>query len=283
MQKLKEIAVRAFTGAVFVTCVVGSVLLGAYVFFALFLLVSVGAVVEYCRLVNKQGRHVSLWLSVVGALLLHVAMFAVAEQIAVAPVLLAVYLLFLLTVFARELFLSETLVGEVRYFLVGQVAVALPFALLLPMAYAFDGDFSKELLLLLFVVIWLNDTFAYLTGSFLGRHRMAERISPKKSWEGFAGGLLFAVGACVAASLLLREQMPFFAAYPWYVWALLAVAIVSFGTVGDFLESLLKRQVGVKDSGRVLPGHGGLLDRFDSLLMAAPALYVFVELVKYFC
>ena len=87
----------------------------------------------------------------------------------------------------------------------------------------------------------------------------------------------------MAASLLLREQMPFFAAYPWYVWALLAVAIVAFGTVGDFLESLLKRQVGVKDSGRVLPGHGGLLDRFDSLLMAAPALYVFVELVKYFC
>lgn len=283
IQKLKDILVRALTGAVFVACVIGSVLLGAYAFFALFAFVSAGCVFEYCRLVNKDKKRVSVCLSVFGALLLNVAVFASVVQWAVAPLLVAAYLLYVLVVFARELFLQAGEVGQVRYFLTSQVAVAFPFALLSISANVFAGSFSKELLLLLFAVIWINDTFAYLTGIFLGRHRMAERISPKKSWEGFVGGLLFSIGACVVASFLLKNQLPFFALYPWHVWALMAVVIVAFGTMGDFLESLLKRRVAVKDSGNLLPGHGGLLDRFDSLLMASPALYVFIEIVNYFC
>lgn len=282
MQKLKDIVIRALTGAIFVSCIVGSVLLGAYTFFAVFTLIALGAICEYCRLVNKKETCVSFGFSLVGALLLNGSMFTIVEQIEIAPVLVAAYVLFILVMFARELFLPESKVGQIRHFLLGQIAVVFPLSLLLKTAYAFNGTFSKELLLFLLAIIWINDTFAYLTGIFLGRHRMAERISPKKSWEGFAGGLIFSIGLCVAASVYLKAYLPFFETYPWYVWALMVLVVIVFGTMGDFLESLFKRKVGVKDSGRILPGHGGLLDRFDSLLMASPALFVFVEFVNYF-
>ena len=111
----------------------------------------------------------------------------------------------------------------------------------------------------------------YLFGSLFGKHRLFERISPKKSWEGFVGGLLFALLASQAFAYLLPT-------YSAAQWLGLAVVVVVFGTWGDLIESLLKRQLGIKDSGHVLPGHGGMLDRFDSVLLAIPAAYIYIEL-----
>ena len=120
-----------------------------------------------------------------------------------------------------------------------------------------------------------NDTGAYCIGSMLGKHRLFERISPKKSWEGSVGGALFAL----ASSFAFAHYFPFMGMGQWVG---LALTIVVFGTWGDLTESLLKRQLGIKDSGNILPGHGGMLDRFDSTLMAIPAAVVYLYIMTYF-
>ena len=125
-----------------------------------------------------------------------------------------------------------------------------------------------------FILLWANDTFAYLTGIIFGKHRLFERISPKKSWEGFFGGLV----GTVVLSFLVAKLFP---VLPFYHWMAVAALIVVFGVYGDLIESLLKRNLKIKDSGHFLPGHGGILDRFDSVLLAAPMVYFYLKLVVF--
>ncbi len=134
-------------------------------------------------------------------------------------------------------------------------------------------------MLLIFIMIWLNDTGAFLVGSAIGRHRLFERLSPKKSWEGFFGGLLFCLIAGYLAPILSADD---FAGYPMrYVG--LGVLVCVFSTWGDLFESMIKRAAGVKDSGNILPGHGGMLDRIDSILFVVPASLVYLALTSFFC
>lgn len=126
-----------------------------------------------------------------------------------------------------------------------------------------------------FIFNWVNDTGAYCTGMLFGKHKLFERISPKKSWEGSIGGGIF----CIIASFLLSHFFPFMSTG---VWIGLALTVVVFGTWGDLTESLLKRRLGIKDSGNILPGHGGMLDRFDSAILAIPAAVVYLYVVSLF-
>jgi phosphatidate cytidylyltransferase len=124
-------------------------------------------------------------------------------------------------------------------------------------------------------MIWLNDTGAYCVGSLLGKHRLCERLSPKKSWEGFFGGLVFCIAAGIVASYILSDSI-----YSFMIITIsLGVVVCVFATVGDLFESLIKRTLHVKDSGNLIPGHGGILDRIDSLLFVAPAVFFFYALV----
>jgi phosphatidate cytidylyltransferase len=164
-----------------------------------------------------------------------------------------------------------------------QIYVALPFALVNMIAF-FRGQFTPVLVLSLFVFIWVNDSFAYLTGSLFGRHRMFERVSPKKSWEGFIGGNLFALAAAYLMSILDQPLSNLLvghdgASLELWQWLVFAQIVVVFGTLGDLVESLLKRTLGVKDSGSAIPGHGGWLDRFDSLIFAAPVVACYLYLL----
>jgi phosphatidate cytidylyltransferase len=166
-------------------------------------------------------------------------------------------------------------VAHIGYILLGQCYITLPLSMLNFIAFT-TGDagtivYCSTFLLALFVFIWINDTGAYLIGSQFGKHRLFERISPKKSWEGFFGGLLFTV----ASSFLFARFVP---EIPYYHWITLSFGVVVFGTWGDLVESLLKRTLGVKDSGKAIPGHGGFLDRFDSLLLAVYAVLFYVKL-----
>ena len=154
------------------------------------------------------------------------------------------------------------------YFILGQVFIALPFSLL--NFILFVDNWKPLILLSVFVTIWVNDTGAYLTGVTLGKHRMFERISPKKSWEGFVGGALAAILSGYIFSLFIPQ-------ISLINWFLFSEIIVVFGTFGDLIESLMKRTLNVKDSGNVIPGHGGLLDRFDSMLLAAPAILIYLS------
>lgn len=126
------------------------------------------------------------------------------------------------------------------------------------------------MLIALFATIWINDTGAYIIGVSFGKHRLFERVSPKKSWEGFFGGALAALAAGYVFSVFIPDLT-------LVQWLLFSQIVVVFGTFGDLIESLLKRTIGTKDSGNILPGHGGFLDRFDSMLLAAPVIFIYLS------
>lgn len=158
------------------------------------------------------------------------------------------------------------------YLIMGQVFFVFPWLFAIALPYKiFPWSYNHNMLYALFFTIWLNDTGAYLCGCTLGKHKFFERISPKKTWEGFAGGALLAIlaGAFVFPHLFGKGQI---------FWLLFTLIAVVFGTLGDLIESLIKRSVGVKDSGNILPGHGGILDRFDSFMFAAPAIFIYISI-----
>ena len=191
------------------------------------------------------------------------------------------YLALLLYLIITELYLKKkNPIGNWAFSMLSQLYVALPFALLNVLAFQYNPaessvTYNPILPLSIFVFIWLSDTGAYCVGSLIGKHRLFERISPKKSWEGSIGGGIVAIGS----SFILAHYFPFMSMWQW---AGLALVVVVFGTWGDLTESLLKRQLHVKDSGTILPGHGGMLDRFDSSLMAIPAAVVYLYALTWF-
>jgi phosphatidate cytidylyltransferase len=146
------------------------------------------------------------------------------------------------------------------------------------MIYFFDpatlsGPYHYGVVLGFLVILWLNDTGAYFVGSLIGKHKLFERISPGKTWEGSAGGAFFAVLTAWGISFIFKQL-------DGMQWMILAILIVISGTLGDLVESMLKRSLGIKDSGTILPGHGGLLDRFDAVLLSAPFVFVYLVLIS---
>ena len=184
------------------------------------------------------------------------------------------YLLYLLYVVCRSTFLPhQDMLPSLGNSLIGQLYRAVPLALAIRLTLVADSPSSMTqynglLLLAIFIFIWVNDTGAYLVGSRWGKRRLAPNISPKKSVEGSIGGLLLVLLSAVILRLLLFPELS------WLHILLIAAVVAIFGTIGDLFESSLKRQAGVKDSGKLIPGHGGILDRIDSLLLAVPAVYL---------
>ena len=245
----------------------------------MFLIISALTVIEYGQLINKHtDSHVNIYITALGAGYLFMAFMSYNTYMTNASVFLP-YVLLLLYMMISELYLKrENPIGNWAHTMLSQVYIALPFALL--NVISFQNDFvSSEvtynpiLPLSVFIFLWMSDTGAYCIGTLVGKHRLFERISPKKSWEGSIGG---AVVALIAAAVLAH----FFHTLNLWEWMGLALTIVVFGTWGDLTESLFKRQLGIKDSGRILPGHGGMLDRFDSALMAIPAATVYLYLLS---
>lgn len=183
-------------------------------------------------------------------------------------------LIFFLT-FVFELFRKQNASQErIGAWFMGFIYVALPFGLMSSLFVSGNLDgFRIDILIGMFIIIWSSDVFAYLVGSWIGKHRLFERISPKKSWEGSIGGLVFAMLAAYILSLIFHH----FTLIEWFIFA---VIVVITGALGDLIESMLKRQAGVKDSGTLLPGHGGVLDRFDAVLFATPFVFVYVNLIS---
>lgn len=279
---VKNFVTRTLAGAVLVAVIIAATAWSPISFGVLFMLISLLATQELMKLLTNK----TTYLGGVSALLFlaiyaeHAMMFS--ERMIV--IVWVVYGMSLLTAMIGQLWNTKTNPVEAwMHIAYSQIYVAVPFALINMIAF-FRGQFTPVLVLSMLVFIWVNDSFAYLTGSLFGRHRMFERVSPKKSWEGFIGGNLFALVAAYLMSILDQPLSNLLvghdgASLELWQWLVFAQIVVVFGTLGDLVESLLKRTLGVKDSGMAIPGHGGWLDRFDSLIFAAPVVACYLYLL----
>lgn len=158
--------------------------------------------------------------------------------------------------------------------------ILLPFVFITKISFGIN-DYNPKIIIGLFILIWTNDTFAYLVGKSIGKHKLLERISPKKTIEGFIGGVVFAVFTGFLISKLYIKASPSFSGKSILIWTSIALIVGVFGTIGDLIESKFKRIAGIKDSGKIMPGHGGILDRLDSVIFVAPIVYLFYQLLPY--
>lgn len=275
----KNFITRTLTGALFVAILVGGILYSVATFTLLFALVTGLAIWEFGTLVNRGGQAViNRPICGLGGVYLFLATKGYCENMFGAEAYVP-YLLILIYLLVAELYRNRpNPMGNWAFTMMSQLYVALPFAMLGVLYFypvevmqggAYTVAITPVLPLSVFIFLWASDSGAYLVGSLIGRHRLFPRISPKKSWEGSVGG---GVLALVAAWVLYT----FFPIMGLCQWLGMALVVVVFGTWGDLVESLLKRQLGIKDSGNILPGHGGILDRFDSAMLAIPAVVVYL-------
>lgn len=276
---MKNFIQRAVTGIIFVAVLIGCIIGGPLTFGLLFCLISGMATFEFCTLVNQQEEvSINRNICTLGSVFLFLCFFYYSINPIETGIFIP-YLVLIIYLFVSELYLKKkNPIHNWAYSMMSQVYVGLPFALLNVLAFQSDPEISVSqylfiLPLSVFIFNWVNDTGAYCTGMLFGKHRLFERISPKKSWEGSIGGAVFSVAAAFALG-------HFFPIMPTGTWIGMALTVVVFGTWGDLTESLMKRHLGIKDSGNILPGHGGMLDRFDSTLMAVPAAVVYLYIAS---
>lgn len=280
---LKTLRIRSVTAAVFVIVLVGCIYLSYYSFLALFFFVAIWALKEFYSLAEKMKAQPFKALGYVSGVLTFISIFSrqfpedgmlgmqfIQNSIYLIPFILAIQFLFSSV---QDPFTSFV------YTFAGIFYCIIPFALLVQIPVSFGDEFIPSFnynyfkVLGIIFLIWANDTFAYLGGSLFGKNKMYEKVSPGKTWEGTIIGVIL----CVAVGLVLNLDHTFKYSY---TWPLMALFVGVFGTIGDLIESLMKRKAGVKDSGSLMPGHGGILDRFDSLLFVSPFVYLMLKLAE---
>ncbi|MBQ8773910.1 MAG: phosphatidate cytidylyltransferase [Muribaculaceae bacterium] len=284
---MKNLLLRSFTGIIYIGVIVAGILLGGWYLLAMCLLLGILGLSEFYGLSHKGSAYhpISLLLlDLLGACIMIFCSFDLCKQlyihnanITITDVMMSAlpYACYMIARFIFQLYSREANpLNSLAYTIMGQLYIAVPFALL-PLLYYYT---SLHLVLAMFILIWLNDTGAFIVGCSIGRHRLFPRISPKKSWEGFFGGMAF----CIGAAFVFHYAFPqYFGSFEIIDLVGLSIIVSAFATWGDLIESLIKRTVNVKDSGNLLPGHGGMLDRIDSLLCVIPTTlcYALIALI----
>lgn len=270
---MKTFITRTLTAAVFVVVLLGCILGGQVSFSILFLLLSLIGVSEFYKLVKMEGAEPNVFMGMLATIVLFTS-FTFVHMDLIKPVLLYLNIPVIFSIFIFELYTKATFpFRNIGFTALALIYVALPFSLLHPLTLV-EGEYSPRILIGVFFILWSNDTGAYLVGSLIGKNKMFERVSPGKTWEGVVGGVVVAFGMAWLISLYGDTSLTL------VNWLVLAAILSVIGTLGDLVESLLKRSVAIKDSGSLLPGHGGVLDRFDSLIISAPFLFVYLEMIK---
>ena len=278
-EKQKNLITRSITGTLFVAIIV-TCFLDATAMLALFTLATGMTAYEYCTLINEHTPYqVNRFITTVASVYFVIAMggwcTGLTPAVAFVPYLLTIIYLFVSELYTK----AENPISNLAYTMLSQMYIALPFSMIPVLAFMSSADgeprYNYLLPLSVFIFLWVNDSGAYCFGSMYGKHKLFERVSPKKSWEGSIGGALCVIIAAVFIALASGE-VENNGAVRLLVWIGLGLVVVVFGTLGDLVESLMKRTLGIKDSGNILPGHGGMLDRFDSSLMAFPAAVVYL-------
>jgi phosphatidate cytidylyltransferase len=259
----------------------GGFWLHPYSFIITGLLLLSGTQYEYYLMVRNTGIRLQMATGMLSGVVVYFVSTLVAAGILPSVWFLALIPLMAIIMVAELYRKLDRPFDSIAHTIFGVLYTAVPFSMFPFAAFSRDGlnsllphhgmIFSPGIVIGFFLLIWANDTGAYLTGASLGRHKLFERISPKKTWEGFFGGLIFAA----AVAWLLSGWLGIIDSFQWVVIALI---VTIAGTYGDLVESMLKRSTGVKDSGTIMPGHGGFLDRFDSAMLAFPLVYLFIAL-----
>jgi phosphatidate cytidylyltransferase len=270
---MKKLLIRVATGAVFGIVLLASILYNNISFGALFALVTCLAVNEFCNLIHEYKKTTfSTPIAIIGGLYLFLAFFML-DKVAEPFILFIPYIILIVFTFIRELYKkASSPLDNFAYFALSQLYVALPFALLNMLTTFGPAGYNYIMPLSIFIFLWCSDSGAYFVGSAIGRHRLFERISPKKSWEGSIGGGVLALIAAYVLSI-------YYPTLGTFEWMGMAAVVVVTGTWGDLIESCMKREMGIKDSGNILPGHGGVLDRFDSAILAIPSVVIYLYIL----
>lgn len=272
---MNESLKRLVSGVVYVALLLIATSYSVTSFYILFGIFMVIAIYEFCALV-----HINKILPLlIGGLSFYTAIQFNTNKtndilILIATLFVSTKCLLLLFNFKREKIDSIS-----KYvYLIGYVI--LPFIIISKIPFSYN-IYKPKIIISIFILIWTNDTFAYIVGKSIGKHKLLEKISPKKTIEGFIGGMVFSVIAGILISKFYFQPKPHYLYTSLFIWSISAVIISIFSTLGDLIESKFKRIAGVKDSGTIMPGHGGVLDRLDSIIFVAPFVYLFYQILYY--
>jgi len=278
--KIKNLIVRTVSGAVYAALMILSCLYPVMMI-PVMCFISIVGIVEYFRMMDpERSDRFSSYALIAFVVFIYLLLLAskISPMLPIGPYQQLHYLFYLFVILAViSLFRKQgETVHHIGRSLFAACWIVLPLSL---MTNACLHDAQGGVVLLTFVLIWINDSFAYLGGSMYGRHKMIERISPNKTWGGTVTGFVATMGMSVLAGYLWADKIIVGGSFHWYGWLLFGLAVSLLATFGDLLESLLKRQAGVKDSGNIMPGHGGALDRMDSILFAIYPVITFFEVL----
>ncbi len=268
---MNDLLKRTLTGGVYVASVLAAICFKPIISSIYFGIIGLVALSEFYNVAKNKYKISNSILAYLTAIALYTTVALYSFNIDFKLPLLISVVLVIANFIAALYQKNEEPFTSIAFLICGLIYIILPISTT-NLIIQYNSEFQPLLLLSVFILAWCNDTFAYLTGVKFGKHRLFERHSPKKSWEGFVGGFLFTV----IAGIVISKFSNIFAMQHWIV---ISIIVSIIGTLGDLVESMFKRQMGVKDSGKILPGHGGILDRFDILFIVLPIVWVYLEII----
>lgn len=268
---------RTLTAIIFVIVLLGAIMLSEFASAILFFAIILLCQREFYNFFKETEIKPQKKVGIVGGLAFFIlSVISEKSQTITQPLFLLIPIIF--SIFVIELYRNRTNpTANIAYTILGIIYIAIPITLLHRLSYfqdfKFGHEYNFELIIGYFFILWANDTAAYLIGRKVGRTKLFPRISPKKTWEGSIGGVVFGLIVGYINFLIFPHT-------PLLVWLGIALIVVIFGSLGDLVESMFKRSLNIKDSGSLLPGHGGVLDRFDGIFISAPIVYAFLSLIE---
>lgn len=268
---MRESITRLISGAVYVTLLIGATLFSHNSFLALFGVFLFIAIIEFCDLVGlKKMNSIAIGTVLYFLFSFFKISFSTKLFLIVATLFVSIKLIYALFK-KKNIKLDKT---SKYVYLIGYVILPIIILTQIPIN-ATNLIFEPKIIISIFILIWVNDSFAYIVGKSVGKNKLFESISPKKTIEGFVGGAIFAI----IAGIIIAK---YYVIMPVAFWVIIAVIVGVLGTIGDLVESKFKRIAEVKDSGKIMPGHGGILDRLDSVIFVAPFIYLFIQIIQYY-
>jgi phosphatidate cytidylyltransferase len=294
---MNETLKRGISGAVYIILLIASILYSTESFFILFGIFLIIAVYEFCNLVSIHKVFPIILATAIYAMVTLVSHYNTItantlnqifntdylidiniQQLDIVLLVIALVVSIKCILFLFYDNIQKISTSSKYLYLLGYII--LPFVFITKISFGIN-DYNPKIIIGLFILIWTNDTFAYIVGKSIGRTKLFEKISPKKTIEGFLGGILFAILAGYLISKYYIKANPEFSERSILIWTSIAVIVGIAGTIGDLIESKFKRIAGVKDSGSIMPGHGGILDRLDSVIFVAPIIFLFYQILNY--